>query len=819
MTVKRLFDLFFKNVKKLGKSQFFRAKFYVTNYAAKYDVDDRLMLFEAFSGDDFSGNPFYVLENIYNDKKFRDYKKVISVNKLSFPKVKALLDNYGFKDNVQIVQKNSPAYCKALTTAKYLVNNVAFPTYFIKREGQIYLNTWHGTPLKGLGRSIKDNPNTIGNVQRNFLMSDYLLYPNAYSFEHIKEDYMLDWFYKGKYVLGGYPCNGRFFDNSRVNKIRRDFGLEGKKVVVYMPTWRSVPKGDEINKQIYYIMHLLVEMESRLDENTVVFVKLHHLASAEIDLEGFEKIREFPSNYETYDFLSIADCLITDYSSVMFDFANTGRKILLYTYDKEEYMAGRSMYFDIEKLPFFATYDARQIADAVNNDELEYDYSEFVREYCNYDNKKAAGNLVNLMLTGRKSPEMKLINGTDYHNDKENVLIYAGVLQKNGMTTALKNLVNSLDADERNYILTFYARKTNPNKLLINEFQSGVKYIPMQGPKNLNVKEAILQVLYYMNISTKATKKALDSIYERELRRCFPTISFDHAIHFTGYEKHIMQLLGRLTCPKYIWVHNNMYKESTTKNNFHINSVKYAYANFDKIVVVRETMGEELKPFMSDAEQKKICVVHNQNDVDNIVSKSALAVEFQDDTFCTAKLSKLNEILADKSINKFVNIARFSQEKGIDRLITAFDKYRKESDPDAWLIVIGGYGKEFESILSMVQDEKENTIIDHVIIIKSIMNPYPILKNCDAFVLSSLYEGLPMTIIEALILDVPVISTDITGPKEFLEAGYGYLVDNSEQGLVDGFKAFKNNELKGLVKFDVEKFNNDAMAEFEQVFE
>ena len=819
MTVKRLFDLFFKNIKKVGKSQFFRAKFYVTNYAEKYDIDDRLILFEAFSGDDFSGNPFYILENVYNDKKFRDYKKLIAVNKTSVAKVKALLDNYGFTDNVKIVQKNSPAYCKALITAKYLVNNVAFPTYFMKREGQIYLNTWHGTPLKGLGRSIKDNPNSIGNVQRNFLMADYLLYPNDYSFEHIKEDYMLDWFYKGKYVLAGYPCNGRLFDNSGVEKIRRDFELEDKKVVLYMPTWRSVDKDDTINKQIYYIMHLLVEMESRLDEDTVVFVKLHHLASAEIDLEGFEKIREFPSNYETYDFLNIADCLITDYSSVMFDFANTGRKILLYTYDKEEYMAGRSMYFDIEKLPFFATYDARRIVDAVNNEELEYDYSEFVREYCNYDNKNAAGNLVNLMITGRKSPEMKLINGTDFKNDKENVLIYAGVLQKNGMTTALKNLVNSLDADERNYILTFYAGKTNANKLLINEFQQGVKYIPMQSSKNLTVREAFLQVLYYMNINTKSTQKALDSIYERELKRCFPTIRFDHAIHFTGYEKHIMQLFGRLKCPKYIWVHNNMYKESTTKNNFHINSVKYAYANYDKIVVVRDTMGEELKPFMSDEEQKKICVVHNQNDVENIVGKSKLDVEFQDDTFCTAKLSELNEILADKSVNKFVNIARFSKEKGIDRLITAFDKYRKESDPNAWLIVIGGYGVEFPNILAMVQDENGNTLIDNVIIIKSIMNPYPILKKCDAFVLSSLYEGLPMTIIEALILDVPVISTDITGPKEFLEAGYGYLVDNSEQGLIKGFNAFKNNELNGLVKFDVEKFNSDAMAEFEQVFE
>lgn len=280
-----------------------------------------------------------------------------------------------------------------------------------------------------------------------------------------------------------------------------------------------------------------------------------------------------------------------------------------------------------------------------------------------------------------------------------------------------------------------------------------------------------------------------------------------------------MQLLGRMKCPKYIWVHNNMYKESTTKNNFHINSVKYAYANFDKIVVVRDTMSEELKPFMSDEEQKKICVVHNQNDVENIKKKAQLEVEFQEDTFCTAELSKLNKILADKSINKFVNIARFSQEKGIDRLITAFDKYRKESDPDSWLIVIGGYGKEFENILSMVQDENGNTLIDNVIIIKSIMNPYPILNNCDAFVLSSFYEGLPMTIIEALILDVPVISTNITGPKEFLEAGYGYLVDNSEQGLIDGLNAFKNNELKGLVKFDVEKFNSDAMAEFEQVFE
>lgn len=819
MKAKRLIKLFFNNAKKVRKSQFFRAKFHFTNYSKKYPVDEKLMLFEAFSGDDFSGNPFYVFEHIYKNSEYRDFKKVISVNKSSIEKVQELINRYGYTENVEIVQKNSLKYCRALTTAKYLVNNVAFPTYFIKKEGQVYLNTWHGTPLKGLGRSIKDNPNSIGNVQRNFLMSDYLLYSNDYSFEHMREDYMLDQFYTGEYVLGGYACNSRFFNPERAQQVREEFELQGKKVVVYMPTWRDMPKYGGINEQTYYIMHLLVELETRLNDDTVVFVKLHHLAKGEIDLEGFSKIREFPSNYETYDFLCMADCLITDYSSVMFDFANTGRKILLYTYDREEYMAGRSMYFDIEKLPFFATHDTQALVKAVNDDSMTVDYSEFVKEFCNYDNKDAAKNLAELLVYGKKAPALKLISGYDYHNGKENVLIYTGVLAKNGMTTALKNLVSSLDPDERNYILTFYSRKTNPNKLTINEFQKGVMYIPMQGQKNLTIREAFLQVFYYLNISTKYTEKAMNDIYKRELSRCFPTIKFDHAIHFTGYEKHIMQLLGRLDCKKYIWVHNNMYKEAETKGNFHINSIKYAYSHFDKIVIVRDTMREELESFMTPAEKDKICVVHNQNDMETILAKSEQEVEFQKDTFCNVTVEELNEVLADRSCNKFINIARFSQEKGIDRLITAFDKYRKKYDNTARLIIIGGYGAEFQNILSMIQDEDGNVITPNIIIIKSIVNPYPILKKCDAFVLSSLYEGLPMTIIEALILDVPVISTNITGPREFLEKGYGQLVDNSEQGLIDGFREFQETGLKGLEKFDVYKFNRDAMEEFEQIFE
>lgn len=819
MDIKKQAKSMLKLVKKATKSQFFRAKFRFVNYSEKFDIDENLVLFEAFMGNDFTGNPFYIFEQLCKNSEYDNLKKVICVNKAHREKVSTLIKKYGYTKNVRIINRNTPAYCKALTTAKYLVNNVSFPTYFVKREGQIFLNTWHGTPLKGLGRSIKDNPNSIGNVQRNFLMADYLLYPNKYSYEHIKEDYMLEQFYKGDYVLAGYPCNSKFFGNERADEIRKEFDLEGKRVIVYMPTWRDVPGNAIIIPQIYYMMHMLIELDSKLDDNTVVFVKLHHLAKGEIDLEGFDRIREFPADYETYDFLSIADSLITDYSSVMFDFANTGKSVYLYTYDKEEYMAGRSMYFDIERLPFFATDDIHALVNEINADKV-YDYTDFVKEYCEYDSSCAAENLTRLLIYGEKSDNMDIVHGRDLSNGKENVLIYTGVLQKNGMTTAMKNLVNTLDADERNYVLTFYANKTNANKLLINEFQKGVMYMPMQGSKNLTVREALYQIFFYLDIKLPGMQKAIDSIYHRELERLYPNIHFDHAIHFTGYERHIMQLMGRMdNTKKYIWVHNNMYKEATTKKNFHINSIKYAYANFDKIVVVRDTMRDELKSFMTEHEYSKICVVHNQNDVENILSKAESKIEFQEDTYCNVSLKRLEEVLADKSINKFINIARFSKEKGIDRLITAFDKYRRECDDSAQLIIIGGYGVEFDAVHSMIMDEDENVITPNIILIKSIMNPYPILKQCDAFVLSSHYEGLPMTIIEALILDVPVISTDITGPREFLQQGYGYLVDNSEKGLVDGFKAFRDKKLVDLTAFDVYKFNKDAMDEFESVFE
>ena len=177
-------------------------------------------------------------------------------------------------------------------------------------------------------------------------------------------------------------------------------------------------------------------------------------------------------------------------------------------------------------------------------------------------------------------------------------------------------------------------------------------------------------------------------------------------------------------------------------------------------------------------------------------------------TESTHSVDQINKILNDNSIFKYINIARFSPEKGLMRLVKGYRSFVNDH-PDTCLFIIGGYGNDYQEILDYVLDNK----LDKVVLIKSLSNVYPILSKCDVFFLSSFYEGLPMTIMEALILDKPVVCTNITGPREFLSQGYGYLVPDSDDGIYQGFEDSYRKDLN-LKKFDAEAFNKQAIEEF-----
>lgn len=804
--MRKYVNLVKRTYRKIRKSPFFRARFLYTYAYEKLKLNDKQIFLESYSGNNLSGNVYYLLLELATNEKYSGYELILGVKQNQVEKVTNLLLTKGIT-NVKVVAVHSKAYVNALASSKYLFNNSTLPTYFIKKSGQIYVNTWHGTPLKTLGRSIISAPYEIGNTQRNFIHADYLLYPNEFTYNQMRKDYMLDNLYTGKYVLSGYPRNQVFLDEAYQTSVREALELTDKEVICYMPTWRGSVDSKNNEEQYINIMYYLLQIDKQLNENQVMYVNLHNFVANKIRFKMFKNIKPFPSDYETYEFLSIADTLITDYSSVFFDYANTKRKIILFTYDLEEYLSERGMYLDIKELPFIFANDVTSLMNAINQD-THPTYDEFVKNYCYYDTPSVTSDVLDLVFNNGK--RLKVYDAKAYENNKEQVLIFAGALMKNGLTTSLRGLVNHLDLEKRNYYLLFYKNKVKANSYVINELPAELGYIPMQGQKNLTIGEAIAQALYYrFDMDNKFIEAKLAKLFKREAKRLFSSVHFDDVIHFTGYERNIAQLFTYMDdANRVMYVHNDMNKERKTRGNYHIKSIEKAYHNFNLIAGVRDSMREEIATFLNNDGLDKIRIVHNVNNIEAIINGGNLPIAFNEDTFSTHSVEAIEEILNGTN-EVFVNVARYSPEKGLDRLASAFAQYA-ENKPNSYLIIIGGHGTLFNQILEYVQTNE----LERIVIIKSLNNPFPIVKRCNAFVLSSHYEGLPMSIMESLILDVPVISTNITGPAQFLAQGYGHLVDDSEAGLIAGFMAYHD----GLVQpchFDAEAFNQQALAEFE----
>ncbi|MEG1733293.1 MAG: CDP-glycerol glycerophosphotransferase family protein, partial [Longicatena sp.] len=129
-------------------------------------VNEQLVLLEAGQGKNLNGNMFAIVREICTNKKWVDLKPIFVVSKNNEEDAKKRFAYYGYQ--VELVIRNSDQYKRYLATAKYLLTDNSFPPYFLKREEQVYLNTWHGTPLKTLGKSDLKNALSLANIQKNY---------------------------------------------------------------------------------------------------------------------------------------------------------------------------------------------------------------------------------------------------------------------------------------------------------------------------------------------------------------------------------------------------------------------------------------------------------------------------------------------------------------------------------------------------------------------------------------------------------------------------------------------------------------------------
>lgn len=391
-----------------------KLKFYYWYFCKYCKVDEHRMLFESFHGKGISDSSYAVLQYMMANGLAEEYEIYYASDNLERDQPFVERNNLP----VKLVDINTRKYVYILATAKYLLNNSSFPLYFMRREGQTYVQTWHGTPLKTLGKQMRLGMESMVNVQHNFLQANWLTFPNDFTRDVIMRDYNLDQLFTGKVAMVGYPRNTIFLTEGD-SDVRSRYDLDGYTTYAYMPTWRGKSNHSvEIGLYADMVTAMLNELDAQLDDTQKVFVNFHSMVAAFITLDTYKHIFPFPNDIGTYDFLTELDVLITDYSSVMFDYALTGKPVVLFTYDEEQYLADRGMYFPLSDLPFVQVKTVTELSDCLRDktyDIPEQALREFEQKYLSYDSKDNSRNVLDLLL-GKVPDGIPVI---DYSGNKE----------------------------------------------------------------------------------------------------------------------------------------------------------------------------------------------------------------------------------------------------------------------------------------------------------------------------------------------------------------------------------------------------------------
>jgi CDP-glycerol glycerophosphotransferase len=296
------------------------------------------------------------------------------------------------------VRPDSLRYLQATGRARYIVSNNTLPAYFRKKQETTYLQTWHGTPLKRIGFDIErpafaDSRRYLSGLRREVRSWDYLVSPNSFSTDVFRGAFGYD----GEILETGYPRNDLLLaaDRDRVRaRVRHELGIsDDMQAVLYAPTWRDDP--------VFQTELDLEALTRRLGDDHVVLLRAHSVVAPTVSVSDLPGLRNVSDRDEVGELLLAADILVTDYSSVMFDFAATRKPMVFFTYDLEHYRDDlRGFYFDFAAEapgPLVGTTD--ELAGALGDlDAIRRRYAaayeRFHERFCHREDGKAAARVV-----------------------------------------------------------------------------------------------------------------------------------------------------------------------------------------------------------------------------------------------------------------------------------------------------------------------------------------------------------------------------------------------------------------------------------------
>lgn len=408
-------DISKKNIlfrKTFRKLIYFKRKIKYLKYYYKYDVDDKMIFFEAYNGRNYACSPKALYEYMIKNKKFNDYKFVWAFKNVNQHKI---LKN----KNTIVVKTNSKEYFKYLSLSKYWIVNSLIDVSIKKKKNQIYLQCWHGTPLKKLRYDIEVKGavlNTISEIRKrndlDAIKFDYFISPSKFCTEKFISAFNLKKLGKDNIIVEkGYPRNDYLFNYKKedIDKIKKLLKLpKGKKVILYAPTFRD----NQHTSGVGYTYNLGInfdKMQKELSKDYIILFRTHYFVSNSFDFSKYDKFIYDVSKYDDInDLYVISDLLITDYSSVFFDFANLKKPMIFYMYDLDDYKNNlRDFYFDLSILPGPIVKQENDLIKEIKNidnyDESYHDkYIKFNEKFNYLDDGKSTERVVEVIFNETK---------------------------------------------------------------------------------------------------------------------------------------------------------------------------------------------------------------------------------------------------------------------------------------------------------------------------------------------------------------------------------------------------------------------------------
>lgn len=374
-------------------------------------VDEHTILFSTFNGKAYSDSPRAIYDYMKDDSK---YKFIWAFKEPE--KYRYLEDN----KNTKVIKQGTKEYEQYLSKSKYWIFNYRAADHQYPKKNQVFLQCWHGTPLKRLGYDL-DNPDNALNTKKEIRYKyktdakkfKYLLSPSKFATEKFISAWNLKEVKKENCVIEeGYPRNDFLINYTEedIREIKEKLGINkiSKKIILYAPTWRD----NQHTSGVGYTYKTEVDfdlLQKELGQDYIILFRAHYLVANEFDFKKYEGfIYDVSKTDDINELYVVSDILITDYSSVFFDYANLKRPIIYYMYDLDKYKDNmRGFYIDLNELPGSIIQTEENLIKEIKSvsDNFKYDnkYKKFNDKYNYLDDGNASKRVVERVIQKEES--------------------------------------------------------------------------------------------------------------------------------------------------------------------------------------------------------------------------------------------------------------------------------------------------------------------------------------------------------------------------------------------------------------------------------